>query len=222
MRRSKPSPRAISCRRGTTPWPRFASRCPPSLLWWISGGKASTRIWSHASCRRGGGSGGTSASCPWSIGTIKWRVRAAADGKPRCRQPGQRCASHLTSTLSPSGSPPKFWRIGKHGPFSGRRPFSGPPRPWKGAMGICHTCTITIGACPGGETRCGRSCTPLIVALWMARRPRRAFSGGRSRISLKRCSLIWRPCPSRGGENTKSHYVLEVIKCPALSGYPDF
>jgi hypothetical protein len=37
---------------------------------------------------------------------------------------------------------------------------------------------------------------------------------------LKRCSLILRPCPSRGGENTKSHYIIEVIKCPALSGYP--
>jgi hypothetical protein len=162
----------------------------------------------------------TSVSCLWSIGTIKWRARAAADGKPRCRQPGKRCAPHVTSTLSPRGELPTCWQIGKRGPFSGRRPFSGPPLPWKGAMGICRKCTRTIGACLGVDTRCGRSCITLIVALWMARRQRRAFSGGRSRISLKQCYLISRPCPNRGGENTKSYEVIEVIKCPALSGYP--
>ena len=156
----------------------------------------------------------TRASCLWSIGTIKWRARAAADGKPRGRKPGKRCAPHVTSTLSPRGELPTCWRIGKRGPFSG------PPLPWKGAMVLCRQCTRTIGACLGVDTRCGRSCTPLIVALWMARRQRRAFSGGRSRISLKQCSLISRPCPNRGGENTKSYYVIEVIKCPALSGYP--
>ena len=162
----------------------------------------------------------TRASFPWSIGTIKWRARAAAGGKPRCRRPGKRCAPHLTSTLSPRGEPPPCWRLGKGGPFSGRRPFSGPPLQWKGAIGICRKCTRTIGACLGIDTRCGRSCTTLIVARWMARRQRRAFSGERSQISLKQYYLISRPCLNRGGENTKAHYVIEVIECPALSGYP--
>jgi hypothetical protein len=28
------------------------------------------------------------------------------------------------------------------------------------------------------------------------------------------------PYPNRGGENTKSHYVIEVSRYPALRGYP--
>ena len=160
-------------------------------------------MWSHSSCRRDGGNGWTNASSRWSIGAIKWRARAAADGKPRCRQPGQRCAPPLTSTRLPSGSPPTCWRSGKRGLRSGRRPFSGPPLPWKGATGICLRCTITSEVCPGADTRCGRSCTTSIVALRMARRRHRAFSGGRSRISLKRCYRILRTCPNRGGENIK-------------------
>ena len=30
------------------------------------------------------------------------------------------------------------------------------------------------------------------------------------------------PCPNRGGENPRVYYVIEVIQCPALSGYPLF
>ena len=71
---------------------------------------------------------------------------------------------------------PECWRSGKRGLRSGRRPFSGPPRLWKAATGICRRCTITSEVCPGADTRCGRSCTTLIVALRMARRRRRAFS----------------------------------------------
>jgi hypothetical protein len=29
------------------------------------------------------------------------------------------------------------------------------------------------------------------------------------------------PYPNRGGENTKSHYVIEVSRYPALRGYPN-
>ena len=28
------------------------------------------------------------------------------------------------------------------------------------------------------------------------------------------------PYPNRGGENSREYYVIEVIQCPALSGYP--
>src|SRR5439155_22132457 len=87
-------------------------------------------------------------------------------------------------------------------------------------MAICRKCSRTIGAYPGADTKCGRFYTTLIVARRMARRQRRAFSGGRFRISLKPCYLISRPYLNRGGEDTKSHYIIEVIECPALSGYP--
>src|SRR6266480_5131318 len=89
-------------------------------------------------------------------------------------------------------------------------------------MAICRKCSRTIGAYPGADTKCGRFYTTLIVARRMARRQRRAFSGGRFRISLKPCYLISRPYLNRGGEDTKSHYIIEVIECPALSGYPFF
>ena len=51
-------------------------------FWW----QGVHQDWSPSSCRPDGGSGCTSASSRWSIGTTKWLARAAADGKPRCRQ----------------------------------------------------------------------------------------------------------------------------------------
>jgi len=66
------------------PWPR----------WWTSGGKVSNGIWSHSSSRPSGGSGCTSASCPWSIGTTRWRARVVADAKPRYTRHGK-CAKGL-------------------------------------------------------------------------------------------------------------------------------
>src|SRR5262249_40454132 len=69
-------------------------------------------------------------------------------------------------------------------------------------------------------TRRGPSCITSIVTPQTVQPRRRGFSDGRFRISLKRCYLVLMPCPNRGGENIREHYVIEVIQCPALSGYP--
>ena len=80
--------------------------------------------------------------------------------------------------------------------------------------------TTISGECQSTGTRSGRCCITSIVTLGMARHPPRAFSGGHFRISLKQHSPTSRPCLNRGGENAESHYAIEVIACPALSGYP--
>ena len=143
-----------------------------------------------------------SASCPWSIGTTKWPTRAVADGKPRYAQAleavrtafdqhaiTQRLAPHVLAEW-------QAWAIA-----AGQKPFSAPRRPWKGATAICHKCITISGDYPSSDTRCGPSCITSIVALRMARRQRRAFSGGRFRISLKRCYPISRPCLDLGNAN---------------------
>ena len=107
-----------------------------------------------------------------------------------------------TRMPSPSSWPLACLRNGKRGPPSGRRSFSGPHRPWKGAMAICRKCITTIAACPSTDTRCGPFCTTLIVALQMVRRQRLVFSGERFRTFLKQCYPTSMPCLSRGDENT--------------------
>ena len=116
------------------------------------------------------------------------------------------CAPRGSGTCSPCGSPPRPGGVARMGFAPGRRSFSGPPLPWKGATALCPKCTITSGDCRSGDTRCGPSSITSIVALRMARRPRRAFSGRHSRISLKRCYRISRLYLNHGGENTRCKY----------------
>ena len=194
---------AMSCRHIATPGRRCASSCLASPPSWTSGGKASSRIWSHSCSRPCGGAGCTSACSRSSIGNTKRPTHVAREEKPRFTMPWRRCKPRFTRMPSPSSWPLRFLRIGKRGPPSGRRPFSVHHRPWKGAMAICRKCIRTIGACPGADTRCGRFYTTLIVALRMVRRQHHAFAGGRSRISLKPCYPTSRPSLNRGGENTK-------------------
>lgn len=56
--------------------------------------------------------------------------------------------------------------------------------------------------------------------LRMARHLPRVFAGTRSLISLKRCSPTSEPDRRPDNENASLCSVLDVIQCPALSGYP--
>ena len=192
--------------------------CLASPLWWTSGGKASSATWSHAASRPYGGPGSTRVYSHSSRGHISWPTPGARGGKPRCARPSMRSTPRCTRIPSPHSWPLAFLKNGKRGPPSGCRSFSGPRRPWKGVMAICRTCIRTIEACPSAETRCGRFYTTLMVALQMGRHQHRDFSGGRSQIFLKRCCPTSMPCLRRGDENILWRSVLDVIKCPALSG----
>jgi len=97
-----------------------------------------------------------------------------------------------------------------------------PRQPWRATTGPLRHCITISGEGQSIGTRYGRCCIISIVALGMARRPPRAFSGGHFRISLKQLYPTLRPCLNRGGENAKLHYAIEVIGRPALSGYPNF
>src|SRR6266851_6436223 len=210
----------MHCRRVPTPWPRSASRCLPSPLWWISGGTASRRIWSHSVFRPCGEAGCTSACFRSSIGHTKWPTHGARAGKPSCERPWRRCKARFKRMRLLSSWPRRFLRSGKRGLSSGRRRFSAPRLPWKGAMVLWHSCIIISEACPGTDTRCGPSCITSIVAPQMERPPRPGFSGGRFRISLRRFYPRSRYCLGLGNAMTMSCYVTDVMKCPALRGYP--
>jgi hypothetical protein len=49
---------------------------------------------------------------------------------------------------------------------------------------------------------------------------RLGFLAGRFRISLKPCYLTSRPCLGRDNEIRPACEVADVMRCPALSGYP--
>ena len=186
-----------------TPWPRSASRCRPWQPSSISGGTVSVRTWSPYAYRPDGSSGCASASSPWSTGPTRCLAPGAADGKPKYRRPWKRCARRLSGTPSRSGWLPLSLRSGRHGRPIGSKPFSAPPRPSKVATAFCRKCITIRGGCPNSAPRYGPFYITSIVAPRMVRHQRHAFFGGRSRISLKRCYPILRPCPNRGGENTK-------------------
>jgi hypothetical protein len=210
----------MGCQHIATRGSKCPRSCLASPLWWTAGGKASSATWSHAASRPCGGPGYTRVYAHSSLGNITWPTHVARGGKPRFALPWRRCKPRCPRMPSASSWPRGCLRNGKRGPPSGCRSFSGHHRPWKGAMAMYRPCIITIEAYPGTDTRCGPLYTPLIVALQRVRRQRLAFSGGRSQISLKRCYPTSMPCLSRGGENTMERQALDVIQCPALSGYP--
>ena len=207
-------------RRVPTPWPRSASRCLPLPPWWIAGGTASRRMWSHSVFRPCGGTGCTSACFRSSIGHTKWPTHGARAGKPGCERPWRRGKARFKRMRLLSSWPRRFLRSGKRGLPSGRRRFSAPRLPWKGAMVLWHSCIRISEACPGTATRCGPFCLTSIVAPQMERPPRPGFSGGRFRISLRRCYPISKSCLGLDNAMTMSRYVTDVMKCPALRGYP--
>src|SRR6266540_2160551 len=165
-------------------------------------GKGWDRIWSHAAYHPDGGGGCTSASCRWCIGTLKCFAHVASDAKPSCRRPWERYEPRLSGTPSPSSWPHLCWRRGQRGQPTGSKPFSVPHRPSKGAMAICPKCITIIVDCPSSATRCGPSCITSTAELRTERRQRLVSSGGRFRISLKRCCPILRSYRGLGNEHT--------------------
>ena len=154
------------------------------------------------------------------LGTPSGPIHGARAGKPGCERLWRRCKARFKRMRLLSSWPRRFLRSGKRGLPSGRRRFSAPRLPWKGAMGLWHSCIIISEACPGTDTRCGPFCITSIVAPQMERPPRPGFSGGRFRISLRRFYPISKSCLGLDNAMTMSRYVTDVMKCPALRGYP--
>ena len=123
---------------------------------------------------------------------------------------------------SPDGWTAKCLSIGRCGRASGSRPLRAPRRRSKAATAICHKCITIIGGCPSGATKCGPSCITLIVALRMAQPRQLAFSAGRFRIFLKGFYPTSMPCRGRGNAVVLACEVVDVMNCPALSGYPSW
>jgi hypothetical protein len=111
-------------------------------------------------------------------------------------------------------------RNGRHGRPTASQPFSVLHGPSKAETASCRNRITISGAYPNSVTRCGPSCTTLIVTLRMVRRQPRGFSDGHFLISLRRCYRISRTCLDRGNAARSWRSVVESVWRPALRGYP--
>jgi hypothetical protein len=132
----------------------------------------------------------------------------------------RKATRRLTTTCSPGDFPSRPWRSGRCGPASAYAPFSGPRSPSKAAMALSRKGIITIADCHNNDTRRGPCCITVIVEPWMARRQPLAFSVGGFQTSLRPYSPTWPRCPDLGNANAKLGSGVDVLNCPALSGYP--
>jgi len=160
------------------------------------------------------------AGGPGSLGSPQTPPRAACRGQPSDRGLGQRCAPRLTSPGSPRGVPPMPWRRGQRGPRSRSRRGSAPRQRGQAVPGLARHSSPSSGGARSHGTRCGPAGLTAMVAPQTRPHRRRGCADGRFRSALQRCSLVWMPCPNRGGDHPRESYVLEVIQRPALSGYP--
>lgn len=144
----------------------------------------------------------TRAACRWGMGTVKGFAPVASDAKPRCRRPWEPYEPRVSGTPSPSSWPHMCWRRGQRGPPTGSKPCSVPHRPSTGAMALCPQCLTIIVDCPSSAARCGPSCLTSTAELRTERRQCLIASGGRFRISLKRCCPILRSYRGLGNEHT--------------------
>jgi hypothetical protein len=155
---------------------------------------------------------------------VYWAPQAAhtrcARRKAKLRKALESVPAMFHTHAPPGRSPPKGLRLGKRGPRSGHRPFSGHHLLWKGSMALGRRGITISEACPSVDTRCGQSYTTLMVELQRARRQRRDFSGGPFRISLKRGYPTSRSCLSLGDENTMQRYVIEVMAVSRFKWIP--
>src|SRR6266849_516602 len=114
----------------------------------------------------------------------------------------------------------RLLRTGKRGRPSTCPLFNAPPQPSKAAMALWrHSITISE-ACRSGATRCGRFSIPSIAVPQMARRPQHGFSGGSFLTFLKQCYRKSMPCPGLENAIRPWRQLVDVMRCPALSGYP--
>jgi len=126
----------------------------------------------------------------------------------------------VTGTRSRGSWCPLCLRRGQRGRPSRPTPFSGPRRRSKGATAPWLRGLIPIGAGLSVAPRSGRCCRTSMVTPQRGRRQPRGFSGGDSLTSAKRCYRMSMTCPNLGNAIRAWRSVVEVLRCPALRGYP--
>ena len=114
----------------------------------------------------------------------------------------------------------RLLRTGKRGRPSTCPLFNAPPQPSKAATALWRNSITISGACRSGATRCGRCSITSIAVPQRVRRPQRGFSGGSFLTFLKQCSRKSMPCPGLENAIRPWRQLVDVMRCPALRGYP--
>jgi hypothetical protein len=154
------------------------------------------------------------------MGSIKSPARVAPGGKPRCRGSWRGSAPSVTRMCAPAVFLLRLLRTGKLGRPSTCPLFNAPPQPSKAAMALWrHSITISE-ACRSGAPRGGRFSITSMAVPQMARRPQRGFSGGSFLTFLKQCYRKAMPCPGLENAIGPWRQLVDVMRCPALRGYP--